>query len=368
MESRTVSSVLRVLSFFEIFHCPLTRSEIFNYLLNDNSAEGGGFSVDAANVTAISATAVNENADTVIQERVAVDDFVIPGQPQGEPGISFTTVSEILDTLLKQGIITEDNGLYFLSSADQSVSALERRLKYQGNFYLKIKRARRWARFMSVFPGVRAIAAVNSVGFKLPSKNADIDFLIITDKKSLYLSRLLITIFLKIFGLRPTKQNQKDKICTSFWLSEMNLNLEKIAYSNNDVYLYYWLLHVYPLYEFSDEWERWQSANFWLKKKLPNSYFSNNINKIRLSWWGKFWKSVGECLFNHQIFNVLAKKIQFKYLSEEIKALMNRDTRVIVNDEMLKFHTVDNRQKYFEIYNQYLKDSLNQYQYVAKEN
>ncbi|HPL93056.1 MAG TPA: hypothetical protein PLB38_02135 [bacterium] len=320
MESKKVEAVLSVLSFFQIFNCPLTRSEIYQ----------GVF---------------------------------------GEADLEFTwnDLSVVLEDLLNKDVLVNESGLYALN-IDRPPSALESRLKYQATFYLKAKRARRWAFFMSLFPGVRGVAVVNSVGFKLPSDNADIDFLIITDEKSLYISRLLVTFFLKIFGLRPTKQNQKDKICTSFWLSEKNLNLEKIAYSDNDVYLYYWLLNVYPLYDQADYWERWQSANFWLKNRLPNSHFRANIKKIQFGILARFWKRLGEIFFTHRFWNNWAKKLQYRFFSSDIKELMNKDTRVIVNDEMLKFHTVDNRQKYFDLYQENLKNSLNKYRYVAKEN
>lgn len=338
MESKKVQAVLSALSFFEIFHCPLTRSEIFNYVFDQFSN-------------------------------------IIPGRPEGELEISqsslefsWSDLNVILADLSAQGIIQNQQSLYYLKSNDAASDAFFKRHQYYATFHKKLKRAQRWARFMSAFPGVRLVATVNSVGFKIPSEGADIDFLIITDEKSLYVSRLLITFFLKILGLRPTKKNQKDKICTSFWLSESALNLEKIAYSDQDVYLYYWLLNIYPLYDQADYYERWQSANFWLKKHLPNSHFSDNINKIKLSTWSKTWKFIGETLFVHEFFNGLAKKFQHRFFSPEIKELMNKDTRVIVSDQMLKFHTVDNRQKYFEIYNQYLKDSLNKHQYVAKEN
>jgi hypothetical protein len=321
MESKKVQAVLSVLSFFEIFHCPLTRSEIFNYVLDE-----------------------------------AGDEF------------TWQDLTDVLEVLLAENIIQNQAGLYSLRLNSEVKDGFKKRHQYDDTFYVKIKRARRAAFFVSFFPGVRGVAVVNSVGFKLPSESADIDFLIITDKNSLYISRLLVTFFLKIFGLRPTKQNQKDKICTSFWLSETALNLEKIAYSENDVYLYYWLLNVYPLYDQADYWERWQSANFWLKNRLPNSHFRANMKKIQFGVLARFWKSLGEIFFNHKFWNDWAKKLQHRFFSEDIKNMMNRDTRVIVNDEMLKFHTVDNRQKYFEIYNQYLKDSLNKHQYVAKEN
>ncbi|HOX96748.1 MAG TPA: hypothetical protein PL066_00120 [bacterium] len=328
MESKNAKAILSALSFFEIFNYPLTRSELFNYLLFDD-----------------------------------INVFPLPEKV----GISWAEFNIIINDLLKQGIIVDDDGLYHLKS-QPSGHALSSRLKYEATFHSKIKRARLVTFFIAMFPGVRAVATVNSVGFKFPSDEADIDFLIITDKKSLYLSRLLITFFLKIFGLRPTKNKQKNKICTSFWLSEESLNLEKIAYTDNDVYLYYWLLNVYPLYDQKNYWERWQSANFWLKRRLPNSNFRDNIKKIHLGFVARAWKALGELFFNYSFWNVLAKKLQHRFFSKEIKDLMNKDTRVIVNDEMLKFHTVDNRQKYFDLYQENLKDSLNKHQYVAKEN
>jgi hypothetical protein len=341
MESKKVEAVLSALSFFEIFNYPLTRSEIFNYLFFGDS-----------------------NFDWKRTEE-ETDGLQIKSPIDAECSRAY--FNEILANLVTKGIIINDDGLYHLKEYS-SGQALLARLQYEAIFQAKLKRARSATFFISFFPGVRAVAVVNSVGFKMPSEEADLDFLIITNKQSLYISRLLVTCFLKIFGLRPTKHQQKNKICTSFWISEDALNLEKIAYSANDIYLYYWMLNVYPLYDQKNYWERWQSANFWLRNRLPNFNFRDNIKKVNLGIVSKAWKGLGELFFNHSFFNVLAKKLQFRFFSKEIKDLMNRDTRVIVNDEMLKFHTVDNRQKYFDLYQENLKNSLNKYQYVEKEN
>ena len=52
---------------------------------------------------------------------------------------------------------------------------------------------------------------------------------------------------------------------------------------------------------------------------------------------------------------VLAKKIQLKILPANLRALMNKDTRVIINDQILKLYLVDRRAEFSAKYQEKLR-------------
>ena len=145
----------------------------------------------------------------------------------------------------------------------------------------------------------------------------------------------------QLFGLRPTEKNIKDKICLTFFISEDNLDLKNIALDKNDIYFYYWLATIFPIYNKDKIYEKFRSANSWIKKHLPNFQPIILDKKQRIT----FMSSLS-FLYNFDFLERLAKKIQLKILSPKLRAMANRDTRVIINDKMLKFHSNDRREHY----------------------
>ena len=322
MTSNLLKAVLSVISFYAIFEYPLTEDEIWQNLLFYKEVD---------------------------------DDY------------ERKDLAKILSDLEKKKLLFKKSGLYASFSFDNELLYLDKRRKFYLHYYLKLKKSRVWAKRLAIFPGVRMVALVNSVAMKMPKENSDLDFFIITDKNSLWISRFFITLFLKLFGLRPNFTDDKDTICTSFWLSETDMNLAKIKNRYFDVYLFNWLYNVIPLYDAGNYYEKFQKANNWKKRFLPQANdeaYQPLLNK--LSFVANVFKELLELAFLRSFWHKFFKKVQMRYFPKEIKKMMNQDTRVMVSDEILKFHTVDNREKYFQSYKNNFDNLLNKYRYVSK--
>ena len=68
-------------------------------------------------------------------------------------------------------------------------------------------------------------------------------------------------------------------------------------------------------------------------------------------------------LFFYFLFNFifgslesLFKKIQLKMLPPKIKELINKDTRIVINDRVLKLHVKDRREEYRKNYELRIKN------------
>jgi hypothetical protein len=53
-------------------------------------------------------------------------------------------------------------------------------------------------------------------------------------------------------------------------------------------------------------------------------------------------------------FETPAKRLQSKMFPERIRGMMNRDTRVVVNDDVLKFHVDDRREEITRLFRERL--------------
>ena len=200
-----------------------------------------------------------------------------------------------------------------------------------------------------MMPHVKFIGICNSLANSNARDNSDIDLFIITTKNHVWTTRSFTAGLISLFGLRPEKDKTKNTICLSFFTDENNLNFEKLQSLDNDIYLKYWITQILPLYDENKYFQKFIKQNSWLKKSLPNWLPQNTSlrRKIKLNFIEKAIKNILQ-IFS---FDSVYKKMQLRVLSPELKELKNKDSRVIINDSMLKLYPLDRRKQYFEEWN-----------------
>ena len=252
---------------------------------------------------------------------------------------------------IKQAVQTDEriehqNGFYYLKgNALHVATRLERyRLAEQ-----KIKSVRKYITFLSLTPWVKGIFLCNTMAYQNSRKQSDIDLLVITKPGTVWTTRFLMTSFTKLLKIRPSVKKTEDTICLSFFLTLDNLNIEKLKiHPQRDIYLTYWVDQVLPIYQTKDVYNQFRRANNWIKKYLLNCYgyklaFAPRIVKTKKRRLIKAWLEniPGESYF---------KKVQLKVMPPKLKQLANKDSRVVLNEKMLKFHDTDNREKYQKLW------------------
>ncbi len=240
-------------------------------------------------------------------------------------------------------IITEKFGFYFLIGRESIIDIRAKRYNYT---IRKIKRAKLVANIFKYIPSIKLVAIGNLIGAHNLKNESDIDFFIITKKGTIWTSRFITTSLMKLARLRPTTNNQKDKICLSFFVTENNLNIDKFRINKNDTYMKYWLADLYPVLNCKNTYNKLINSNNWLKKELPNWTKIIANAKYRV----EPLKKTNRMRKKLYIYEKLLKKIQLKIIPKELKSIMNLNTKVIINDDVLKFHTKDRRKKYNDLY------------------
>ncbi len=323
MEQRIKQSILATLAYFDIFDYPLTQLELGRFLY----AEDGGKWKD-------------------------------------------TEVAEQLRHLENIHQLRHKEGYYFLFGREEIVDRRQRNIWF---IERKMKKAIRGVKKLAHIPFVRAVFVCNTVSGVGIDEKSDIDVFIITKKGRIFLARAIATLYLSLFNLRRTKRKVKDKICLSFYVADDNLNLQGIslpdlsgvasakidlsgvALAKPDIYLMYWLAQLIPVYDPDNLLSSLQKANTWVKKYLPNAFSGYDL----LSRWqvenNKFWQSLKfffEKTWQNSYGDLLekqAKEMQLNKMKMNYTSVQNEpDTRVIVNDKMLKFHEKDKRAEYRE--------------------
>lgn len=306
-----------------------------------------------------------------------------------------TEVVEVLENLIQSpliplyqggkisgGQIENKNGFYYLGGRSAIIAE---RLKRYNSTDRKFKRALVIAKIYKFIPWIKLIAISNLLGAHNLREDSDIDLFIITQDKRLWITRFFCVGIIKLLGWRPQADNSHDKICLSFYVSEkamdlsdlmlkiplpaqagptppassagqalseegqINLDSPRILRGGNDkdddVYFIYWLAGLTPFYDQGGIYEKFIQANGWLKNYLPD-WEKQIYSSKRTAGSGpsRFCRDVVDLFFGG--LEPQFKALQLKILPAELKKLMNQDSRVVVNDQVIKLHANDRREEY----------------------
>ena len=204
-----------------------------------------------------------------------------------------------------------------------------------------IEKTIKYVNYIKWIPWLQMIWIWNSISMNNANKNSDIDLFIVTKPRRIRITRIIITLIFQVLFVRKTKNKHKDRFCLSFFITTNALNLENISIKD-DIYLYFWILHLKPILNYNKTWEKFIEENKkWCNFDNYKNIIDNNNTYIKYKKWWKInnfnWKSldfIERCL--KSIFIIKTKK-RFHKLWNPFW--------VIINDNMLKFHDEDKRIK-----------------------
>ncbi len=237
-------------------------------------------------------------------------------------------VESALQDLIKRNILQQDRQYYGLSS-----DTLKATFKRQRLMVVWRDRALRIASILSSIRGIKSIILMNSLAMQTCHTESDIDLLIITEPNSLYLSRTIGLLNLKVRGLAKTKSRTARRACLGYWLSNNNLAVEQYQ---TDIYsAVYWVATMVPLFGLNG-YQSFIKSNAWVSQYLPNWMAhqtahlpgSNQTSARAISTF------LNQALFPLHRARVLADP-EFANSSEKV-----------VEIDRLKLHSVDHRPSY----------------------
>lgn len=312
MPNNIAHSIIQTLAWFDLFDYPLTAEELYRWLWQPQSNTSHQYFL-----TQIIPPLVGE-----------------PACPVGRGG----------------GRIQVKRGYYFLLGREAIVSVRQKKIPL---IEKKLQIARRAAKKMRWVPFARAVFVANTVAAGTAEAESDIDVLVIVKRGRLYLTRLLVTLLLQIFRLRRTKQRVANRVCLCFYLTDESLDLSAIRLGEPDIYLAYWLAQLIPLYDPAHLHHELMKKNQWARAYLPqalNDYTllgryrvdDNRTTKVFRAFFETAWRGrYGDQLESQ------AKAAQLTKMKMNRASLQNEpDSRVVINDQMLKFHENDRREEY----------------------
>ncbi|MCD4761146.1 hypothetical protein K8R42_04570 [bacterium] len=300
--TNTEKSIIQTLAFFDVFDYPLTLTEIWKWLYR-------------------------------------------PGEK-----ISLSKVKEVItDSKFLKGKLSFSEGFYSLKGKEHIY------LKRKHNNNLAERKFRRAIHLVKVYrfiPFVRMIAVCNTLAYSNANENSDIDFFIITKKGTIWLARFFTILLVNIFGLRPKGEKKRDTFCLSFFVDENHLDIQRSMLNKNDIYYPYWVSQMMPIYNPDGLYEKFLKMNKWHRDYLPNSYANNFSKEVKETPASRFCSRIFRVIVSPPFFNRALygfyRRLQVRIIDRNLRSLINVDTRVIVNEEMLKFYPNDNRELFYK--------------------
>lgn len=198
--------------------------------------------------------------------------------------------------------------------------------------------ARRIAKLLTIIPTITLVGVTGGLTRSNAEDTDDIDFIIITTPKTLWVTRALSTILLDFFGLRrrPVDTNVTNLVCLNMFMSEDGLAIHK---KERDLFSAHEVLLMTPLWERDGAYKKFLSANRWGKMFLPRAWERKKEKGKRKTDRKVTMSSILRLPFAVYLLpylEALAKFIQLWYMRK-------RRSTEIVTDTVIRFHPRDAR-------------------------
>jgi hypothetical protein len=170
---------------------------------------------------------------------------------------SAAAVEETLELLTCQKQISKSGNLYALQS---NPTIFQRRRNGNALADSLLPQIKRQADFIAQFPFVRSVMASGSFSKNFMDNNSDFDFFIVCAPGRIWISRMLLVLYKRIF-----LRNSHKHFCVNYFVDETNLEIgEKNIFTATE------LATVLPLNGFNQYTSLIAAHQTWLSKAFPN--------------------------------------------------------------------------------------------------
>jgi hypothetical protein len=171
-------------------------------------------------------------------------------------GSSPDEVAVALNALVERGLVHEKRGYYYL---DDDGSIVENRISANLLAQKRMKAAWFYSSLIWRFPFVRAVFISGSLSKGVMNEDDDIDFFIVTAPGRLWITRVMLTVFKRVFLL-----NSHRNFCLNYFVDD-----EHLAIPDRDVFTASEIGLILPMYN-RDLYLKFLKENEWYRSFYPN--------------------------------------------------------------------------------------------------
>jgi predicted nucleotidyltransferase len=250
-------SILKTIKYFDVQDHALTLIEIAKYLIQPENE-----------------SSFRQNfSGSVAADSAAVDNT-------SNQNILLSQIEKILENDLAVQI-GHQNGFYFLKGRE---TLSQKRL--QNNFYAspRLQRAKKYLPRARFIPFIKAVALSGSEAISNSKKGSDIDLLVLTQKKRMWLGRLFISFYFQVLGMRRHGQFIENRFCLNHYV-EAGKELQ----SDHNLYTAVEYVSLIPFFGGAEIFKFQQNNIVWIKKYLLQPQFVQKQTPLP-SVFQRFWQ------------------------------------------------------------------------------
>jgi hypothetical protein len=201
------------------------------------------------------------------------------------------TLEEVRNCLQTFSSVHSASNFYFLPKRDFIVDTRRER---EATSLPAFRRALAYGRILGIFPFIRMVAMTGSLAVLNLSKDADMDYMLVTGTDRLWIARAIAVTFgrfMRLFG---------DRICVNLLVTESALEWQP-----QDLYSAREMSQMIPI-SGVDVYEQLREANPWIETYLPNAKSTPLVTpkpQPRIAWLQKIF----EFLLRGKLGDVLEK-------------------------------------------------------------
>lgn len=192
--------------------------------------------------------------------------------------------------------------------------------------------AKHVGRSLSRIPTIQAIFVTGALSMDNCPEDDDIDLMIVTSPHTLWLTRVIVVLYLTLKGLRRppslpehSSPRVKDKICDNLYLDTKHLTLDI-----KNLYLAHEILQAKCIFDRGGIHHQFLSQNPWVKKYLPMAY-TQTLKQAK----SNVRYLIHDTKYIIQILNTLVYFVQYLYMRPKL-------TRERVGEGFAFFHPREN--------------------------
>lgn len=271
--------------------------------------------------------------------------YQAPGETLG--GVTRENIQPEVDNLVQQKKL-ERRGAYVVFPGREEIvaSRAERTVRSEKLW----RRAASTARYLELVPFVKMIAVVNTLAISNVRSESDIDLLIVTAPRHIWIARMMVTFIVSLLGYRRHGNKIAGRICLSFYVTTDGMDFSKLKSTESDTHFAYWTAQAVPLID-DGTYDKYRQANSWVKTILPNAWAWEWKTRLLVPNTGlQLIKQFYQLFFSTPIghwFEAFARDRQVKKMDQNMESKAKLGTTdVVITEDILKFHEMDRRTEY----------------------